>query len=67
MVAAPAGIAEADWLVWPVGAKEFILDHQGEPQAQQQQIEQLRLRLTALATELAQLWERIGRSLCNSF
>ncbi|MEB3271407.1 MAG: DUF6444 domain-containing protein [Synechococcus sp.] len=34
--------------------------------AQQQEIEQLRLQLTALATELAQLRERIGRSSRNS-
>ena len=66
MSAAPAGISEADWLAWPVGAKAFILDQQGELQAQQQEIEQLRLQLTALSTELAQLRERIGRSSRNS-
>ena len=66
MVAAPAGISEADWLAWPVGAREFILAQQGELQAQKEEIEQLRLQLTALASELAQLRERIGRSSRNS-
>ena len=66
MVAAPAGISEADWLAWPVGAKEFILAQQGELQAQKEEIEQLRLQLTALASELVQLRERIGRSSRNS-
>ncbi|MEB3242131.1 MAG: hypothetical protein VKO44_00685 [Cyanobacteriota bacterium] len=44
---------------WPPEARQFILAHQ-------QEIEQLRLQLTALATELASLRERIGRSSCNS-
>jgi transposase len=44
---------------WPPEARQFILD-------QQQEIEQLRLQLTALATELASLRERIGRSSRNS-
>ncbi|MFN6338608.1 MAG: DUF6444 domain-containing protein [Cyanobacteriota bacterium] len=44
---------------WPPEARQFIL-------AQQQEIEQLRLQLTALATELASLRERIGRSSRNS-
>ena len=55
----PAGISDADWLAWPPEAREFIL-------AQQQEIEQLRLQLTTLATELASLRERIGRSSRNS-
>ena len=50
----PAGIPEADWLSWPPEARQFIL-------AQQQEIEQLRSKLTALATELASLREQIGR------
>ena len=66
MVATPAGISEADWLAWPALAKEFILVQQGELQAQKEEIEQLRLQLTALASELAQLRERIGRSSRNS-
>jgi len=53
MVAAPAGISESDWLAWPVGAKAFILDQQGERQAQKQEIEQLRDQLTLLATRAA--------------
>ena len=59
MGAPPAGISEVDWLSWPAGAREFILDQQGE-------MEQLRVQLTALATELASLRERIGRSSRNS-
>jgi len=55
----PAGIPEVDWLSWPPEARQFIL-------VQQQEIEQLRSQLTALATELAQLRERIGRSSRNS-
>jgi transposase len=59
MGAPPAGISEADWLTWPAGARTIIL-------AQQEEIEQLRAQLTALATELANLRERIGRSSRNS-
>ena len=55
----PAGISEADWLATPAAVRVFIL-------AQQQEIEQLRSQLTALATELAGLRERIGRSSRNS-
>jgi transposase len=66
MSAPPAGIPEADWLSWPANAREFILDQQGELRAQKEEIEQLRGQLTALATELASLRERIGRSSRNS-
>ncbi len=59
MCSPPAGIPEADWLSWPPEARAFIL-------AQQQDIEQLRSQLTALATELARLREQIGRSSRNS-
>ncbi|MCH9714389.1 MAG: IS66 family transposase [Cyanobacteria bacterium] len=45
--------------MWPPEARAFIL-------AQQQEIEQLRSQLTALATELASLRERVGRSSRNS-
>jgi transposase len=57
--APPAGISEADWLSWPSGARELIL-------GQQEEIKQLRTQLTALASELASLRERIGRSSRNS-
>jgi transposase len=46
-------------LSWPDGARAFIL-------AEQEEIDQLRVQLTALATELASLRERIGRSSRNS-
>ena len=59
MSSAPAGISEADWLTWPPEARQFIL-------AQQQEIEELRVQLTALVTELASLREQIGRSSRNS-
>ena len=59
MSTTPAGISEADWLATPAAVRVFIL-------AQQQEIEQLRSQLTALATELAGLRERIGRSSRNS-
>ena len=55
----PAGISEADWDTWPAGARELIL-------SQHEEIELLRSQLTALATELASLRERIGRSSRNS-
>ena len=59
MGAPPAGISEADWLATPVAVRALIL-------VQQQEIEQLRAQLTALATEVASLRERIGRSSRNS-
>jgi transposase len=55
----PAGISEADWLSTPATVRVLIL-------SQQQEIEQLRRQLTALATELASLRERVGRSSRNS-
>ena len=60
MGAPPAGISEADWLATPVAVRACIL-------SQQDEIEQLRAQLTALATELASLRERIGRSSRNSY
>ena len=55
----PAGISEVDWALWPDGARQLIL-------AQQLENDELRAQLTALATELASLRERIGRSSRNS-
>ena len=54
MTAHPAGIPEADWLETPASVRALI-------NAQQQEIELLRGQLTSLATELANLRERIGR------
>ena len=59
MGAPPAGISEADWLATPVAVRALLL-------ALQEEIEQLRAQFTALATELANLRERIGRSSRNS-
>jgi transposase len=59
MSTSPAGFSEADWLATPPAVRFFIL-------AQLRESEQLRGQLTALASELAQLRERIGRSSRNS-
>ncbi len=55
----PSWISEAAWVSWPAGAKELIL-------SQQEEIEELRVKLTTLATELAQFRERISRNSRNS-
>jgi hypothetical protein len=60
MSALLAGIPEADWLETPASVRALI-------NAQQQEIELLRGQLTSLATELANLRERIGRSSRNSY
>jgi transposase len=66
MSAPPAGIPEADWLSWPANARKCILDQQDELRAQKEEIEQLRQQLTALASDLSELRERISRSSRNS-
>jgi transposase len=66
MNAAPAGIPEADWLATPVSVRALILAQQQEIQALRRENDELRSQLTALATELASLRERIGRSSRNS-
>jgi transposase len=66
MTAPPAGISDADWLAWPTSARDLILQQQQEIQVLRQENEQLRQQLTALATELANLRERIGRHSRNS-
>lgn len=55
MITPPAGISKADWMSCPAAARELFL-------ARQLEIEQLFAQLTALATELAGLRERVGRS-----
>ena len=62
----PAGIPAADWSSWPAGARQLILAQQEEIQALRRENDELRNQLTALATELASLRERIGRSSRNS-
>ena len=44
----PAGIPEADWLATPGSVRSLI-------HAQQQEIEQLRAQLTAMASELSEM------------
>ena len=51
----PIGISEEEWVSWPAGARDLIV-------SEQQEIEQLRRQLPALATKLASLRERVGRS-----
>jgi hypothetical protein len=62
----PAGIPEAVWLSCPAAVRALILAQQREIQAHRQENDELRGQLTALASELAQLQERIGRSSRNS-
>ena len=66
MDAAPAGIPDAHWLATPVSVRALILAQQQEIQALRRENDELRSQLTALATELANLRERIGRSSHNS-
>ncbi len=66
ITAPPAGIPEAEWLATPASVRTFILAQQQEIQALRQENEERRVQLTALATELASLRERIGGSSRNS-
>ena len=66
MGAPPTGISEADWSATQVGDRAGFLELLQHGQEQQEEIEQLRAQLTALATDLASLRERIGRSARNS-
>jgi len=66
MISPPAGIPEADWLATPASVRTLILAQQKEIQALRKENDELRNQLTALATELANLRERIGRSSRNS-
>jgi hypothetical protein len=50
----------------PTSVRTLILAQQQGIQAHRQENDELRLQLTALATKLAQLQERIGRSSRNS-
>ena len=62
----PTGISEADWSATPVGVRAGFLELVQHGHEQKEEIEQLRVQLTALATELASLREQIGRSSRNS-
>ena len=66
MSSPPAGIPEADWLATPASVRALILAQQHEIQALRKENDELRGQLAALATELASLRERIGRSSRNS-
>ena len=66
MSSPPAGIPEADWLATPASVRTLILVQQQEIQALRQVNDELRGQLATLATELASLRERIGRSSRNS-
>jgi len=66
MSSPPAGISEADWLATPASDRALILVQQQEIQALRQENDELCGQLAALATELASLRERIGRSSRNT-
>ena len=66
MSSPPSKIPEADWLATPASVRMLILTQQQEIQAFRQENDELRSQLIALASELAQLRERIGRSSRNS-
>ncbi len=59
MQATPAGLSEADWLATPSSVRDLVT-------GQQEQILLLQHQQSTLATELASLRERIGRSSRNS-
>ena len=66
MSAFPAGIPDADWLETPASVRALIIAQQQEIPALRQENDELRVQLTALASELAQLRERVNRSSRNS-
>lgn len=73
MTTHPAWISEAGWAATPVDVRAGFLEvldrlhrHQQEIHGLRPESEQLRAQLTALATELAELPERIGRTSRNS-
>jgi len=62
MSALPAGIPDADWLETPASVRALIIAQQQEIPALRQENDELRVQLTALASKLASLQERIGLS-----
>jgi transposase len=66
MSALPVGIPDADWLETPASVRALIIAQQQEIPALRQENDELRVQLTALASELAQLRERVNRSSRNS-
>jgi len=66
MSTSPSGIPEADWLATPASDRTLILPQQQEIQALRQENDELRNQLTALASELSSLRERIGCRSRNS-
>lgn len=66
MTMTPAGISEAGRAATPVSVRAGFLEVAGQLQRQQQENEQLCQQLTAQATELAELRERIGLNSRNS-
>ena len=66
MSALPTGIPDADWLETPASVRALIIAQQQEIPALRQENDELRVQLTGLATELANLRERIGCSSRNS-
>ena len=66
MSAFPAGIPDVDWLETPASVRALIIAQQQEIPALRQENDELRVQLTALASELAQQRERVNRSSRNS-
>jgi hypothetical protein len=62
MTTPPAGISEADWLATPESVRDLVC----QLQVLHQENAPLRQQLTALALELADLRERLGRNSRNS-
>ena len=66
MSSPPSRIPEADWLATPASVRTLIFAQPQEIQALRQENDELRSQLIALASERAQLRERIGGSSRNS-
>ena len=66
LITPPAGISDTVWLELPTSARVLILQEQQESQVLCQGNEQLRQQLTALASELPSLHERIDRNSLKS-
>jgi len=62
---AAAGMSGTDWLATLAAVRSFILVQQAEQQAHQQEVVLLLSQPNVLASELAQLRDRIGRSSRN--
>lgn len=60
-----AEISGAGWLATPSAVRALILAQPEELQVQQEELQQLRAQISAMATELANLQKRIGHTSRN--